>query len=725
MLARCFQSAAVAALALLVPSLPACRAQVRASTQDQHAALAGLIYPDALRGDTVDDYHGTQVADPYRWLEDPDSPETRAWVEAENKVTFGYLDEIPQRNAIRQRLTELWNYERFGVPTKKGGHYFLTRNDGLQNQSVLYVLDDLAASPRVLLDPNTLAKDGTVALSGTVVSEDGRLLAYGLADGGSDWNQWKVRDVATGQDLADTLRWVKFSQAAWMRDGSGFFYARYDEPKAGEELVQANYFHKLYFHKLGTAQAEDPLVYERPDHKEWLFQSSVSEDGAYLLIEVSQGTEQRNRYFYKRLADPGAPVLELLGEADAHYEFVGNDGAVFWFLTDRDAPRARLVAIDTADPQASHASSWKELVPQAKETLTGVSVVGEHFVASYLQDAHTAVRVFDLAGKLQRSVGLPGLGTATGFAGERPDPETFYSFTGFTTPTVIFRYDVATGASEVFRKPALKYDPSGYTTEQVFYRSKDGTRVPMFLTYKQGLVRDGSSPALLYGYGGFNIPLTPSFSPARIAWMERGGIFAVANLRGGGEYGEEWHLAGTKLRKNNVFDDFIAAAEWLIREHYTSPSKLAIQGGSNGGLLVGACLTQRPELFGAALPAVGVLDMLRFHKFTIGWAWVSDYGCSDNPDEFRALYAYSPYHRVRRGSCYPPTMITTADHDDRVVPAHSFKFAAALQWAQSCDSPILIRIDVRAGHGAGKPTTKLIEQAADEMSFLVRELGTS
>lgn len=676
-------------------------------------------YPPARKTDQVDDYHGTKIADPYRWLENPDSEETRAWVEAQNKLTFSFLDQIPARAQIKARLTKLWNYERYGVPFKEGGRYFYQKNDGLQNQSVLYWSKALNDAGTVLLDPNTLSADGTVALAGYAISHDGKHLAYGLAASGSDWNEWKVRDITTGKDLNDHLKWVKFSGAAWTKDGSGFFYSRYDEPNEKTKLEDVNYFQKLYFHRLGTPQSADALVYERKDQKEWGFAGEVSEDGRYLLISVWQGTDPRNRFFYQDLTKPDTKVVELLPNLEAAYNFIGNDGALFYFRTDLNAPRGRVIAIDTNQPGPSN---WRELIPQATETLEGVSLVGEHFVASYLKDARTQIKQFELKGKLVREMKLPGIGTATGFGGKRADSETFYAFTSFTTPTTIYRYEVKTGQSNVFRQPTVDFKPAEYETKQVFYTSKDGTRVPMFITHKKGLKLDGQNPTLLYGYGGFNVSLTPAFSIKNLVWLEMGGVYAQPNLRGGAEYGEEWHLAGTKAQKQNVFDDFIAAAEWLIANKYTSTPKLAIHGGSNGGLLVGACMTQRPELFGATLPAVGVMDMLRFHKFTIGWAWTSDYGSPDNAEEFKALRAYSPLHNLKPGAKYPPTLITTADHDDRVVPAHSFKFAAALQAAQGGDAPTLIRIETKAGHGAGKPTTKMIEEIADEWGFLVKVL---
>jgi prolyl oligopeptidase len=678
-----------------------------------------LVYPATATTNQVDDYSGTKVADPYRWLEDDNSEATKAWVEAENKVTFAFLEQIPQRATIRRRLTELWDYERFGVPLKEGGHYFLTRNNGLQNQAVLCMMASLDSEPGVLLDPNTLSTDGTVSLAAYSVSQDGNLLAYGLARAGSDWEDWKVRDTRTGQDLTDEIHWVKFSRASWMKDGSGFYYSRYDEPAKGNALKGVNQFHKLYFHRLGTPQAEDKLVYQRPDQPEWNFNGHVTTDGKYLIISVSQGTDTRNRVYYQDLKEPNGAVVELLNDFDAAYGFIDNVGTVFYFRTDLDAPRGRIIAIDTADPARVN---WKEIVAQTGDRLGPVTLVNDELIASYEKDAHSEIKIFRRDGSPVRQLELPGLGSAAGFGGKRSETETFYSFNSFTTPESIYRYDLAAETSTVFRQPRLRFQPSDYETKQVFYQSKDGTRIPMFITAKKGVRQNGKNPTYLYGYGGFDISLTPRFSPAILAWLEMGGMFAQPTLRGGGEYGEEWHKAGMKSKKQNVFDDFIAAAEWLVANHYTCRSKLAIGGRSNGGLLVGACLTQRPDLFGAALPGVGVMDMLRFHKFTIGWAWKSEYGSSDDAEQFKTLFAYSPLHHIRPGVEYPATLITTADHDDRVVPAHSFKFAATLQAAQAGPKPILIRIETRAGHGAGKPTTKLIEEWADLWAFLVKEL---
>ena len=691
--------------------LPAC---TLALAQEPSKPFA---YPPAPQSKQMDDYHGTKVADPYRPLENADSAETRKWIEAENKLTFDFLAGIPERKAINERLTKLWNYEKYGVPSREGDHFFFTKNTGLQNQSVLYTSAQLPGAPKLLLDPNTLSKDGTTAMQGSEVSDDGKLLAYGLAMAGSDWQEWKVREVETGKDREDDLKWVKFSSAAWKKDGSGFFYCRYDEPK-GEELKAANYFHKLYFHQLGTPQSADPLIYERKDHKDWLFNGEVTEDGGYLIISVSTGTDPKNQIFYQDLTKPNAKVVELLNKQDAEYSFIGNDGPVFWFRTNLDAPRGRIIAIDTEKP-----GEIKELVAQTADKLEGVSLVGERFIANYLKDAHSLVRLYQLSGEAAGEIALPGLGTASGFTGKRKDTETFYNFVSFTEPPTVFRYDLKAGESTVLFRPKVDFKSDEYVTEQVFYQSKDGTRVPMFLTYKKGLEKNGNNPTLLYGYGGFDISITPSFTPSTAVWLEMGGVFAVASLRGGGEYGEEWHLAGTKLHKQNVFDDFIAAGEWLIANKYTSTPKLAISGRSNGGLLAGAALTQRPDLWGATLPAVGVMDMLRFQKFTIGWAWASDYGSSDNPEEFAALYKYSPLHNIKPGTKYPPTLVSTADHDDRVFPGHSFKFAATLQAAQAGPAPVLIRIETRAGHGAGKPTSKQIEDVTDQWSFLVKTLG--
>ncbi len=677
-----------------------------------------LKYPKSRKSDVVDVIHGRPVPDPYRWLEELDSEETRAWIEEQNRLTFSFLDQIPERNKIRERLTQLWDYEKFGVPHREGNRYFFSKNDGLQNQNVLYTTDSLEEQPRVLLDPNELSPDGTVALVGYSVSDDGNLMAYGLSTAGSDWMEWKVRDVATGQDLLDVLKWIKFSSAAWTKDGSGFFYSRYAEPAPGATMEETLYFQKIYFHKLGTDQSEDVLVYGRPDEREWSFYTYVTEDGRYLIVTVSRGTDPRYAVYYLALQVEDSALAELIGGFDAEYSFIGNEGQRFWFKTNLDAPRGRVIEIDAKNPDHN---LWKEVIPQSAETLESARILNRQIVASYLKDAHSAVRIFDLNGKFVRDLKLPGTGSVGGFSGKQNDTETYFAFTSFATPTQIYRCNLINGKSTLLWAPKVNFNPDDYVTTQVFYESKDGTKVPMFISHKKGLDRKGKNKTYLYGYGGFNISLTPAFSVAMLVWMELGGIYAVANLRGGGEYGEEWHRAGTLLKKQNVFDDFIAAAEWLIRYDYTRPEHLAIGGGSNGGLLVAASMIQRPDLFSAVMPSVAVLDMLRFHKFTIGWAWIDDYGNPDNPEQFPALYAYSPLHNLRAAE-YPAVLLSTADHDDRVVPSHSFKFASALQEFQRGSAPVLIRIDVRAGHGAGKPTSKLIDEITDKWAFLMATL---
>ena len=705
---------------LLPLTLLACSALFAEETEPKKGPrkVKTLAYPETRRTDHSDNYHGQQIADPYRWLEDTDSTETEAWVDAQNEVTFAWLKQAPQREGYKQRLTELWNYERFGLPRKRGDRYFYTRNDGLQNQSVLYVTEGLEGKPRVLLDPNTMSEDGTVALAGWVASDDGKLLAYGLATSGSDWREWKILDVATGEPLDDHLQWIKFSGVSWLPDGTGFYYSRYDEPNSGDEFSGVNYYQKLYFHRVGESQDQDQLVYQRKDEKEWGFAGHVTEDGKYLIISVWRGTEDKSQIFYQDLTSDDSSVVELLAGFDADYSFVGNVDTTFYILTDLNAPKRRIVAIDVENPDER-----RTLIAEQDDVLRGASLTGGRLIASYLHDAHTAIRVHDLQGDKIRDVELPAIGSAGGFGGRQDDPETFYSYTNFTTPGTIYRYNVATGQQTVFREPKVNFDPDRFTTKQVFATSKDGTKVPMFITHRKDLELDGSNPTILYGYGGFTISLTPSFSVSNVAWLEQGGVYAVANLRGGGEYGVQWHEAGMKHQKQNVFDDFIACAEWLVESKHTQSSKLAIKGGSNGGLLVGAAITQRPELFGGAIASVGVMDMLRFHKFTIGWAWVSEYGSSDDEKEFATLVKYSPLHRLRPGVEYPATLVTTADHDDRVVPGHSFKFAATLQQCQAGDAPVLIRIEKKAGHGAGTPTSKRIEEAADQLAFLSRVLA--
>ncbi|MBN2046375.1 MAG: S9 family peptidase [Anaerolineaceae bacterium] len=678
--------------------------------------------PKARRTDFEEVLHGVTVPDPYRWMEDIDSDEVRAWIEAENVYTDAFFADLPVKEKIQQRMTELWNYEKYGVPFRRGGRVFFLHNDGLQNQSVLFWQESLEDEPKELIDPNRLSEDGTVAMNYAAVSPDGRWIAYQLAQSGSDWNEIRVRGVDSGEDTEDHLSWVKFSGISWTKDCGGFYYSRYDEPKSEEAFRGQNYYQKLYYHRLGTAQEMDELVYHREDQKEWGFSGLVSDDGRYLINLVWQGTAQQNDLFYQDLEDESGEMIELLTGFEAEYEFVGNVGSTFYLLTDLDAPFKRIVAVDVNAPEKEN---WQMVVAESKDLIAGASLVAGRLLLTYLVDAKSELKVVDLSGALLDTPELPGIGTVSGFGGKADDEDVFYSFTNFTTPGTIYRYDVLKAETTLFRAPELNFDPKAFVTEQVFYPSKDGTMVPMFITHKKGLVRDGQNPTYLYGYGGFNIPMAPTFSVTQLVWMEMGGVFAMACLRGGGEYGTEWHEAGMKLNKQNVFDDFIAAAEFLIEHQITSPAKLGIGGRSNGGLLVGACLTQRPDLYGACLPSVGVMDMLRFHQFTIGWAWVSDYGSPDNEDEFKAIHAYSPYHNLREGVKYPPTLITTADHDDRVFPAHSFKFAAQMQHAQAGGAPVLIRIESKAGHGMGKPLNKIIEDYSDQISFLAKHLGVT
>ncbi|MDL2716465.1 MAG: prolyl oligopeptidase family serine peptidase [Acidobacteriota bacterium] len=681
-------------------------------------AATRTAYPKAPRADQVDDYHGTRVADPFRPLENPDAPATRAWIDAENVLTRRFLDAIPERPSIAQRLTKLWNYERFTTPVREGGRLFYTRSDGLQNQAVLYVVDTDGSAPRVLLDPNTLSKDGTVALSGIAISRDGKTLAYGLASGGSDWQDWRVLDVATSKATGDVLKWIKFSTPAFAKDGSGFYYARYDAPASGRELDAVVKNQKIFFHRLGTRQASDALVHA-PEDPSFLHQVRVSEDGRWLVLSISRGSSGKNRLWVKDLSREGAPFLKLFDDFTARWTWVDSDGTTAYLRTDRDAPRGRLVSVDLA----ARAPVLVDVIPQGDAVLQSVHAVGGRFVVVTMRDAAERVRIHGRDGKPGPEVALPALGTASGFSGRRADPDTYFSFASFTYPQTVYRLDLASAAATVFQKPRVDFDPAAFETKQVFVSSTDGTKVPMFLVAKKDARWDGTNPTLLTAYGGFNVPVLPSFSVKYLAFIERGGVLAQACLRGGSEYGEEWHKGGMLEKKQNVFDDFAAAARWLVENKVTSAKRLAIAGGSNGGLLVGAVLNQHPELFGAALPAVGVMDMLRFQKFTIGWAWTNEYGSAENAEQFKFIYAYSPLHNIRRGFAYPPVLVTTADHDDRVVPAHSFKYAAALQEAQGGEAPVLIRIETRAGHGAGKPVSKLIDEAADQLAFLAKTLG--
>jgi prolyl oligopeptidase len=681
---------------------------------------SSLNYPVARKVEQIDDYFGTLVSDPYRWMEDVDSAELKTWVDAENELTQSYLAEVPVRETMQKRLMELINFERYTAPARRGSRYFYSHNSGLQNQNVLYWHMGLEGEPQVLLDPNTFSEDGTVAISGLSITDDGSLAAYSIADAGSDWVKWHVRDVTTGKDLPDVVEWSKFSGASWLKDGSGFFYQGYDAPEA-EALKTANYFHKVFFHKLGTPQSEDKLVFDRPDDKELNVGSQVTDDGRYLVLHQSKGTSPNNELAIKDLQHPDTPIVRLIDVADATYAPINNDGTLFWLLTTLDAPNGKVISIDLNHPEREH---WKTVIPESKNKLSDISIIDNTFIANYLANAQSLVELHSLDGRLIERLALPAIGTVYGFGGLRGDTETFYQFSNFTTPGTVYRLDMKMRKSTVYRQPKLLFDPALYETEQIFYTSKDGTRVPMFVSKKKGLVLDGSAPTLLYAYGGFNVALMPEFSSAHVMWMEMGGIYAQPSLRGGGEYGEAWHDAGTRVRKQNVFDDFIAAAEWLIANKYTSASKLAILGGSNGGLLVAACELQRPELFGAVIAAVGVMDMLRFDKFTIGWAWKEEYGApSENAEEFAAIYKYSPLHNIRLGVEYPATLITTGDHDDRVYPAHSFKYTAALQAVQTGANPILIRVETRAGHGAGMPLSKRIEATVDQYAFMVRALG--
>lgn len=696
-------------------------AQVGAKLAPQPDPTMTLAYPSSKAVPQTDVYFGKTVDDPFRWLEDVDSADTKDWIARQNQLTFGYLGDIPVREKIKERLTKLWNYERYGFPNQHGDKFFYTHNNGLQNQNILYVADELNADRKPLLDPNSLSAGGTVALTGYVPSDNGRLLAYGLASAGSDWNTWKVRDIATAKDLDDKVEWVKFSSVAWTGDDLGFFYSRYDKPNTASEFTGVNFFQKLYYHKVGTPQEADKLIYQRADEKEWGFGGSVTEDNQYLIISVIRGTEKKNQIFYAKLndnsADGATKVVELISGFESSYQFVGNDGTQFYFETDHSAAKRRVIAIDITNP---HPNQWKEIVAETAEAIQSVHLFGDRFFLTYLKDATSIVRQVSTSGERLPDLQVPALGTVAGFGGKRSATETFYSFTNYITPPTLYRLDLGDNQSAVWRQPQLDFETEDYVTERVFYESKDGTKIPMIVSHKKGLQRDGKLPTLLYAYGGFNISITPTFSPANLAWMEMGGVYAVPNLRGGGEYGRDWHEAGMIEKKQNVFDDFIAAAEYLIEQKITNPSKLAIQGRSNGGLLIGATMVQRPELFAVALPGVGVLDMLRFHKFTIGWAWVNEYGSSDDPSQFQSLLAYSPLHNIKPGRRYPATLITTADHDDRVVPGHSFKFAARLQACQSGTKPTLIRIETSAGHGAGTPVSKLIDATADTWAFVIK-----
>jgi prolyl oligopeptidase len=681
-----------------------------------------LQYPAARRSAQVDDYHGTKVADPYRWLEDADSPETAAWVAAENKLTREYLARIPERTRIREHVTRLVNFETYSNEFGWGGRYFVSHNSGLQNQYVMFTMGSAEGEGRVIIDPNTLHADGTAALTGTSVSRNGRWLAYGIAQAGSDWSDLRIRDLNTGKDRDDVIHWTKFSDASWIPDSSGFYYSRFPEPAAKAVLTATNLNARVYRHILGQPQSADKLVYADPAHPKQAAYPEVTEDGHYAILTIDEGDAGKNAVFYEDLRKPGNVVVKLIPNFVYLYSFIGSIGSEAFFYTTDGAPKERVIAIDLNHPDRQH---WKEIVAEKPETIDTVILAGGKLLVSYMKDAHSAAKLYSSDGRFLRDVSLPGLGTAYWSSAEQKAIELFYSFATFTSPPSIYRFNLNTGQSELIHASKLNFDPTQYVTEQVFYHSKDGTRVPMFLVHSRGINRNGRNPVLLYGYGGFNIALTPWFSSAHIAWMDMGGIFAVANLRGGSEYGEAWHLAGTKLHKQNVFDDFIAAAQWLISNRYTSPDRLAIEGESNGGLLMGAVVNQQPHLFGAVLAGVGVMDMLRYDKFTAGVGWVGDYGSPDNPQEFRALLAYSPLQNIRPGTHYPAVLVTTADHDDRVVPGHSFKYTATLQAAQAGSAPILIRVETRAGHGGGEPRLKLIDLYADQYAFVLRNLKMS
>lgn len=700
-------------IGLLIVSFVACQ------SPPTNYPMIDVSYPET-RIDTIsDNYHGTVVADPYRWLEDDNSDETKAWVTAQNKVTFAYLDQIPFRKSLRNRLEKLMNFEKFGVPFKEGGKYYYFKNDGLQNQSVLYVADDAGSEGKVLLDPNTLSKDGTVALGSMDFSADGKYLAYFLNEGGSDWTKAYVMDLATGKMTSDTLNWIKFSGISWK--GNGFYYSRYPEPKGASALSGKNEFHALYYHVLGTPQSADKLIYVDKAQGQRNVYAQTTEDEQYLIISTTESTSV-NTVWLQDLTKPQSPIVKVVDNFDNDHSIVDHlGGGNFLMMTNMGAPKRKLVGFNISSPMPDQ---WKDVIPENADPLDNVSLCGGKLFANYMHNASTEVRIYKEDGTFIQNLDLPGIGTAGSISGKRKDPKAYYSFTSFIRPTTIFELDVPTLDSKVFRSPKVDFDFDKYETVQEWYTSKDGTKIPIFITKKKGLKMDGNNVTLLYGYGGFDVSLTPSFSVSRLPILEQGGVYALANIRGGGEFGKEWHKAGTLDQKQNVFDDFIAAGEYLIQQKYTSKEKLAIQGGSNGGLLVGACMTQRPDLFAVAFPAVGVLDMLRYHQFTIGWAWATDYGRSDDPKMFPYLLKYSPYHNTKK-QAYPATLITTADHDDRVVPAHSFKFAAALQAAQQAKKPTLIRIDVSAGHGAGKPTSKMIDESADLLSFLFYNTNTA
>ncbi|MBL7740498.1 MAG: S9 family peptidase [Chitinophagaceae bacterium] len=682
-------------------------------------AQAQIKYPDTKKEDLMENYHGTQVEDPYRWLEDDNSDMTKSWVKEQNKVTYDYLSAIPFRGKVKKRLEELWNYPKYSSPFKKADHYYFFKNDGLQNQAILYRQKGLGGEPEEFLNPNTLNKDGIAALGSINFSKSGKYLAYSIAVAGSDWQEIFVMETATKKVISEKIEWTKFGGANWNGD-EGFYYSGYDKPDEKSKLSGQNKFHKVFYHKIGTPQSSDKLVYEDKQHPLRYYGAGLTEDRRFLILSISEGTSGAE-IWYRDMKDPAQTGFKLLiAGFKTEPDVIDNSGDKLLVKTNDGTPNYKVVLVDPKNPDKKN---WKTIIPEKEEALQGVGTGGGYLFASYLKHASTRVYQYDYTGKLIREIQLPGIGTASGFGGEKEDTEFFYSYSSFNTPPAIYRYDMASGGSSLFRSTKILMNTANFVTEQVFFTSKDGAYVPMFLTYKKGLERNGNNPVLLYGYGGFNIPMTPGFSISNAFFIEQGGIYAVVNLRGGSEYGEKWHQAGMLEKKQNVFDDFIGAAEYLVKAQYTSSQKIAIRGGSNGGLLVGAAMTQRPDLFKVALPAVGVMDMLRFHKFTVGWGWAVEYGNADSASQFGYLYKYSPYHNLRSGVSYPATLVTTADHDDRVVPAHSFKFAARLQEYHSGDNPVLIRIETNAGHGAGKPTSKQIDEAADVWSFVMKNLG--
>ena len=682
-----------------------------------------LPYPETRRDDTVDVLHGERVADHYRWLEDTSSADTAEWVKLQNELTESVLARIPSRGQIRERLTEVWDYPRLGVPREHGGRWFQLRNSGLQPQAVLYVMTSPSDTGRVLLDPNTLSGDGTVALMSWVVSRDGRLLAYATSTAGSDWMTWRIRDIDTGVDHDDVLEWTKFSDAVFDLDASDIFYAAYDPPREGREFLEESRIPRIMRHRLGSAQSEDTLVFTAPDQPEWILGITPSDDGRYLVMHVFRGTFPENQLHVLDLGRDDATLTALAGDFTAEVKLAGHVDGTFYLTTDDGAERRRIVAVDIHNPSKS---TWRDIVPESRDTISSAEVFGGALVVHYLHDAHSRLAVHDLAGNAVRDIQLPGIVSVTEMSGQSHDPLMHFAVTSFTDSGSLWSHDLVAGETQQIPTPRAAFDPDDVVTEQAFVTSADGTRVPVFLVHRKDVVPNGDVPVFLYGYGGFNIPLTPAFSALRAVWVERGGLLAVANLRGGGEYGRAWYDAGRLARKQNVFDDFCAVAQWLGgNSGWSRPARVAIHGGSNGGLLVGACLIQRPQLFGAAVPAVGVLDMLRFHRFTVGWAWTSDYGDPDDPEHYRWVRAYSPLHNVQAGTAYPATLVLTGDHDDRVAPGHSFKFAAALQDAQGGEAPILVRVETSAGHGAGKPTQKVIDEAADLLAFVEHALGVT